>query len=331
MQTACFNREYQICTWKISRVSSTQHVFEEKIDICVITETWLQSDGDDVVRGELKQDGMLYIALLYKENLKVSRNPGNIFPSFECAEWKISSKNFVFLVIGVYRPPYSEGHPVTQSMFMNEFSDFLENLSLRPEPIVIFGDFNLHVDNKKDCYSKQFLQCLQLFGFKQHVNSPTHTSGHILDLSITRKGNTISDVSVLNSNLFISDHCFTSCYIQQSRPPLTVTTIKSRNWKSVSKESLQNDYTYLRSLVKRTSNVDDLVSEFSKATSDIISRHAPLKEKVIICRPNVPWYTGYLKHLKQYKRSIESIYLNDIKHHSLRKFTRMLETVTQFP
>ena len=32
-------------------------MFEERIVIYVITETWLQSDGDDVVRGELKQDG----------------------------------------------------------------------------------------------------------------------------------------------------------------------------------------------------------------------------------------------------------------------------------
>ena len=63
--------------------------------------------------------------------------------------------------------------------------------------------------------------------------------------------------------------------------------------------------------MERTSNVDDLVSEFSRATSDTISRNAPLKENAIICRQNVPWYTGYLKHLKQYKRSIESIYIND--------------------
>ena len=111
----------------------------------------------------------------------VSRYPSDIFPCFECAEWKISRKNFVFLVTGVCRSPYSERNPVTRAMFMNEFSDLLENLSLRSAPIVILGDFNLHVDDKKDCYSKQFLQCLKSFGFKQHVNSQTHTSGHILD------------------------------------------------------------------------------------------------------------------------------------------------------
>ena len=81
-----------------------------------------------------------------------------------------------------------------------------------------------------------------------------------------------------------------------------------RNWKSVSKDTLQNDFLDLQRLVERSSNVDELVSEFNKATSNIISRHAPLKEKTIICRPNVPWYTGYLKSLKQFKRTIEKIY-----------------------
>ena len=41
--------------------------------------------------------------------------------------------------------------------------------------------------------------------------------------------------------------------------------------------------------LERSSNVDDLVSRvLSQATSDIICLHAPPKEKVIICRPNVP-------------------------------------------
>ena len=74
---------------------------------------------------------------------------------------------------------------------MTEFPDILENLSLRPHPVVILGNFYLHVVNKKDSYAKQVLQYLQSFGFKQHVNSPTHASGHILDLIITRKGDKI--------------------------------------------------------------------------------------------------------------------------------------------
>jgi len=37
-----------------------QHVLEDNIDLCLITETWLQTDGDDVVGGELSQEGYCF-------------------------------------------------------------------------------------------------------------------------------------------------------------------------------------------------------------------------------------------------------------------------------
>jgi len=59
-----------------------QHIHEEQIDICVITETWLQPEGDDRARGELRQDGYYLddvprtqrkgggLSLLCRDNLK---------------------------------------------------------------------------------------------------------------------------------------------------------------------------------------------------------------------------------------------------------------------
>ena len=119
----------------------------------------------------------------------------------------------------MYRPPYSRGYSVAQAMFMNEFPGLLDFPTVRPETVVIMGDFNLHLDAITDSYLKQFLQCLQSFGFKHHDKTPTYTSGHILDLIITRKGDKISEVSDPLTDYFISDHCFTSCYVEQSRPP----------------------------------------------------------------------------------------------------------------
>ena len=69
----------------------------------MITETWLHPDGDDVPKEELSQDGYGFddvprpdrpgggIALLYKNNLKVSRCPAKAFQFFECVEWKVCS------------------------------------------------------------------------------------------------------------------------------------------------------------------------------------------------------------------------------------------------
>jgi hypothetical protein len=85
-----------------------QHIMEEKIDLCLITETWLRADGDDVFRGELSQDGYRFddvprrdrngggVALLYRDNPRVSKCASNTFQSFEC------SKTFIFYVFRIY-------------------------------------------------------------------------------------------------------------------------------------------------------------------------------------------------------------------------------------
>ena len=118
-----------------------QHIYEQSVDLCVITETWLQPEADDVVRGELSQDGYCFddvprpdqkgggLALLYRSNLKVSKCFAKQFTSFECAEWKVCSNSFILYIVGIYRPPYSERHPVTQAMFITEFTEFLEQIS----------------------------------------------------------------------------------------------------------------------------------------------------------------------------------------------------------
>ena len=57
--------------------------------------------------------------------------------------------------------------------------------------IVIAGDFSIHVDNRNDNNARRFSNILDIFSLSQHVNSPTHTSGHFLDMVITRKGDTL--------------------------------------------------------------------------------------------------------------------------------------------
>lgn len=71
--------------------------------------------------------------------------------------------------------------------FFNEFSAFMESIALIPDPLIIIGDFNIHVDHGTDCITAaRFLNILRSMGFTQHVTGPTHKNGHTLDLIITR-------------------------------------------------------------------------------------------------------------------------------------------------
>ena len=109
----------------------------------------------------------------------------------------------------IYRSPLS-ADGTTIDLFLSEFSNLLEQIITDPKPIIIFGDFNLHVDLPNDVAALKFLDRLETFGLKQHVNVVTHRCGHILDLVITRS----DDDLVLNLNVtdpIISDHLAVHC------------------------------------------------------------------------------------------------------------------------
>ena len=119
----------------------------------------------------------------------------------------INRKSICALV--VYR---LSGTGAVIGLFFEEFSSLLEEVVVCSEELLIIGDFNFHMDDTADRYAAQFGSLLELFNLKQHVTVPTHRSGHILDLVISRK-----DAEALKVNglvvmeQLISDHkaiCF---------------------------------------------------------------------------------------------------------------------------
>ena len=52
-------------------------------------------------------------------------------------------------------------------------------------PVAVVGDFNLHLEKPDDSHTWKFKKYLQSFGLTQHVSSPTHNKGGILDVFIT--------------------------------------------------------------------------------------------------------------------------------------------------
>ena len=51
-------------------------------------------------------------------------------------------------------------------------------------PAVVVGDFNIHYDDHSK--ADKLIDLLDTFGLIQHVETPTHIHGHILDLVISR-------------------------------------------------------------------------------------------------------------------------------------------------
>ena len=63
---------------------------------------------------------------------------------------------------------------------------------MEPGILLTTGDFNFQVDCHSDSDAKNFADELQTLGLQQHVQVPTHLTGHTLDLIITRSNNDIT-------------------------------------------------------------------------------------------------------------------------------------------
>ena len=94
--------------------------------------------------------------------------------------------NRTITMLAVYRTHYSQAYPASSSIFFEEFPNLLESIVMCTEIIVISGDFDFHLDDPSDNARKTFTDLLETFGLSQHVTTPTHSSGHTMDLLILR-------------------------------------------------------------------------------------------------------------------------------------------------
>ena len=167
----------RFCLWNCQSVRNKTAALqdclcEKKIDLCALTETWLSSD-DDAVRAECIPNGYKIldqirsqrggggIALLPCAKLSVSIVTTGEQTSFE---YMVIHRNNYVKVVVVYRTPYSRSHQVTVTTFLSEFADYFESIVLSPEPLLVTGDINIHVDDMNDTDAAKFLDLLESMG-----------------------------------------------------------------------------------------------------------------------------------------------------------------------
>ena len=97
------------------------------------------------------------------------------------------------------------GVPGPYTTFLSEFADFLANLVVNTDKILIVGDFNIHMDNKNDSLRSAFLSITDSIGFSQLVDLPIHCCNHTLDLVLTY-GTEVSHLATMPHNPLLSDH-----------------------------------------------------------------------------------------------------------------------------
>ena len=211
------------------------HNIDSGFDVCFVTETWLQKDNptDNPTIAALNTDSHTFIScprannnrggglgIFFKKSLKVQVMDHQILSTFELCIAQIQSKSNCITAVCIYRPPYSPKNRKTIPMFITEFADTCSSILAKygDKRMVIVGDFNIHMDEIQSSDTKSFNELLDTFEWKQHVEDPTHNSGHIIDLCITPI-NTELQLSKPSTGYLISDHAFIDFLVKIPKPP----------------------------------------------------------------------------------------------------------------
>ena len=214
------------------------YVLEHKLDIVCVCETWLTPD-DDATVADLVPTGFTFkhqpranrrgggVGFLFRNELKMSFSPHSGFNNFEMMSASVTSNSSSMDIVVAYRPP---GPQSIFSDFLDEFSTMLDERIMRPSPLVITGDLNIHLDDPSAANTRKFNDLLVAHGLLQGVRSPTHERGHILDVFMTRMidSDMFSDLKILPG---ISDHAAITCHLHLKKPPKTERLMVLRNIK----------------------------------------------------------------------------------------------------
>ena len=255
------------------------------------------------------------VALLYKSAISVNLkgSTDSEFTSFEymlCDIVLDGSLSLCFCV--VYRPPPSNVNGLKTSMFHEEWSTFLARVVIRPKDTIIVGDINLHLDVQADYDTRFFMSTLKSCGLKQHVQEATHIHGHTLDVIITGDTSSIvTGVEVTDPGLcdhlgkLSRDHFAVNFTTKFVKPSTTQKVVSFRKLRAMDVEQFKRDIITSSVLQNCNGNLDELVSHYNDGLRSLIDKHAPLRSKTILLRPNSPWYTEDLHDAKHLRRKLE--------------------------
>ena len=108
------------------------------------------------------------------------------------------------------------------------------------EVLLVSGDSNFHLDDPSDSDARKFMKLMDTFGLLHHITTPTHVSGHIFDLIISRSSNDIN-VFPPKSTCYISDRCFTECQLSIPGPNMLVNEVSYRKFKQIDMDNFRSD------------------------------------------------------------------------------------------
>ena len=301
--------EVRIATVNVQSVTNKDlvlhhHMCDNRIDLCVLTETWLSSNPDDrtlqsctplnscpfriSISNRTGQSGG-GLAPVDSKEINVTKVSDEIKWTFQNAIWKMTTNKFNATIIELYHPLYSVVNQITNAQCLEEFLNWLPDQIIEHKILIITGDINLNLNKLEDHDGSTFLDNLDVLGLELHCRFVTHKLSNTLDVFLTEISSDIT-IHSCKPGPFISNHCMMECTTSMPHKDIiqkSVTFIKIKDIKVV---QFTNDVEkhLLFNSEGHTDDVDTLIANLETAFWEALDSHAPEKSKLITCRPKCP-------------------------------------------
>lgn len=292
-------------------------ITERSIDVMALSETWHSGSDDACLRLSTPEGYAVVdaartsgrgggVAIMFRQHLKSVLLPLPHCRSMEVICVRLITASGPVIVLNVYRP----GSEKPSALFFEELTAVFESLVVYSCPVVIGGDFNMHVQDPSDPDARRFASLLSSFDMTQHVHDPTHRQGNTLDLVVTFADRVPHAVSVQPPGA-ISDHALVSCQLSVAVDSPSLAERLVRGWRRVNRDELRRalEASPLCAAVPDDADVDGLFDSYNVVLTGIADQLAP--SHVIRRRPGrpTPWFDTECRAQRRECRRLERRYL----------------------
>jgi hypothetical protein len=207
-------------------------------------------------------------------------------------------------LVVIYRPPPGGKSGQPTSVFLEEFSQYMDSHATTTGRLVVTGDFNFHYSDLCNSETVKLRNCFNSLNLTQHVQDITHTKGHLLDLVLTRATEDIIHNLQVHAPI-LSDHAAIVFKLPVQAPPATRKLISYRRVKDIDVEAFKKDIMKSNLITHPADNIEDLVTQYNTDLMTTLNIHAPLMTKTVSLRARPPWYTDTIRAAKQSRRKAE--------------------------
>ena len=293
------------------------HILDNQLDMMAISETWLKSSRDSNVIKDIVPNGYCIkhtprpigkggdVAIIHKSEIVLYKQDTDAFRSFEHIECRLKTPMSSMRIVVFYRPPSSAKNGLTTSVFFDEWDRFIDQHTIKPGPLIIMGDLNIHIDNTTNADARRLINAVSATGMVLHVREPTHRKGHTLDVLMTRSTDEHLVRNVTITDMGLSDQFAVNFNINIVQRRSDLMKIRYRKTRAIDTVFFRRHIPLFSSNDLDALNVEELVDQYDNLLVSLVDTHAPMLEKQIRLRQDTVWYTDDLQVEKRTKRQRE--------------------------